>query len=87
MAQYTYTTKGVCARQIDFEIDDEQKLKNIVFHGGCDGNLRAISKLCEGKPAKEVSSILFGNDCRGKGTSCGDQFAKAINQALEDCGK
>ena len=83
MAQYTYTTAGVCAKQIDFEIDDEHKLRNIKFHGGCDGNLKAVSKLCEGKDAKEISGILLGNDCRGRGTSCADQLAKAINAAME----
>ena len=87
MAQYTYTTKGVCSRQIDFEIDDEKKLRNIKFYGGCDGNLKAVSKLCEGKPADEISAILLGNDCHGKGTSCADQLAQAINLALEGAAK
>jgi uncharacterized protein (TIGR03905 family) len=87
MAQYTYTTKGVCSRRIDFEIDDEKKLRNIKFYGGCAGNLQAISKLCDGKSAEEISGILMGNDCGGKGTSCADQFAKAIKLAMEDAAK
>ena len=87
MAQYTYTPKGVCPRQIDFEIDDDKNIRNIKFYGGCDGNQHAIAKLCEGKPAAEISGILLGNDCHGKGTSCADQLARAINLALEEAKK
>jgi uncharacterized protein (TIGR03905 family) len=47
------------------------------------GNLRAIAKLVEGKEAKMVADILRGNDCGGKGTSCADQLAKAIDMALK----
>ncbi len=73
----TYATKGVCSRQITFDIVDG-KLHNVQFTGGCPGNLAAISKLVEGKDAKAIAELLAGNDCRGRGTSCADQLSKAI---------
>ncbi len=81
MQNYTYKPHGVCARQITFDIEDN-KLHNVKFHGGCPGNTSAISKLLEGKDAAEAVAILKGNDCGGKGTSCADQFAIAVEQAL-----
>ena len=63
------------------------KLHNVKFTGGCMGNLQAIAKLVEGKDAREVANILRGNDCRGKGTSCADQLAKAIDSAIENSQK
>ena len=77
----TYSPKGVCAVQIDFELEDG-KISDLKFLGGCNGNLKAIGKLVEGKDAKEVADILRGNQCGGKGTSCADQLSKAIDQAL-----
>ena len=53
------------------------------FVGGCDGNLKAIGKLVEGADAKQIAELLRGNDCGGRGTSCADQLARAIDQALE----
>ncbi len=79
--KYTYTPRGVCARKITFEIENG-KITNVAFEGGCNGNLKAISKLIEGKDAKEISEILAGNTCGMKGTSCGDQLSKAITEAL-----
>lgn len=72
----SYNTQGTCARRITFEIVDG-KLHNVNFENGCPGNLRAISKLVEGKDAREVAELLAGNQCRG-GTSCADQLSKAI---------
>ena len=77
----TYSPKGVCAVQIDFELEDG-KISDLKFLGGCNGNLKAIGKLVEGKGAKEVADILRGNQCGGKGTSCADQLSKAIDEAL-----
>lgn len=79
---YTYTPKGVCSRQITFNIEDG-KLCNVRFTGGCNGNLKAVSKLLEGQDARRAVEILKGNDCNGRGTSCADQFAIAVEQALE----
>lgn len=83
MAKYNYTPFGVCSRNIAFEIEDG-KLRNIKFTGGCDGNLKAISKLLEGTDAERAVEILKGNDCGGRGTSCADQLARAVEQALEE---
>ncbi len=82
MASYNYVPSGVCSRKIFFDIEDG-KLHNISFIGGCDGNLRAISKLLEGQDAQRAVDILKGNDCGGRGTSCADQLAIAVEQALK----
>jgi len=77
---YTYSPKGVCAMQIDFEINDKV-ITDVKFTGGCNGNLKAISKLVNGMSADEISSVLLGNTCGMKGTSCADQLAKAVLEA------
>ena len=81
MEHTTFIPKGVCARQIDFDIEDG-KLHNVKFTGGCDGNTKAIAKLLEGADASNTVAILKGNLCGAKGTSCADQLAKGIEQAL-----
>lgn len=82
METFSYIPKGVCAKQIKFELEDG-KLHNVSFTGGCNGNLKAIGKLLEGKDAAETVKILKGNDCGGRGTSCADQLAIAVEAALE----
>ena len=79
--KYTYKTKGPCSREIAFEIEDGI-ISNVRFDGGCNGNLKAISKLVDGKNAKEISDLLKGNTCGFKNTSCADQLARAIEEAL-----
>ena len=76
---YRYKTQNVCSSEINFDLEDN-KLHNVVFTGGCNGNLKAIGKLVEGKDAGEVADILRGNTCGMKGTSCADQLAKAIDK-------
>lgn len=71
-----YVTKGVCAKEIQFEIIDG-KVRNVKFVGGCPGNLQAISTLVEGMPVQEVIAKFSGNVCRNE-TSCTDQLAKAL---------
>ena len=83
MKNFSYTPNRVCSKKITFDLDDQNKLHNVKFTGGCPGNLLAISKLIEGKDAKEIVKILKGNDCGGRGTSCGDQLAIAIEEALK----
>ena len=78
---FEYAPQGVCSRKINFDIIDG-KLHNVRFTGGCPGNLSAISKLVEGKDAKEVATLLEGNQCGMRGTSCADQLAKAIKSFL-----
>lgn len=80
--EYIYRPKGVCSMQIKFDIEDGN-VKNIRFTGGCNGNLQGLSKLAEGRDAKEVISLLSGINCGGKGTSCPDQLAKALKEATE----
>lgn len=82
MTAYTYKTAGVCSREIHFELDEQNKIHHVEFIGGCPGNLLAIGKLVEGKDAQEIINLLEGNDCGGKGTSCADQLANALKQAL-----
>ena len=79
MEHVTYTPSGVCSKQIDFDIEDG-KIRNLVYIGGCNGNLKAVGKLVEGKDAKEIADILRGNLCGMRGTSCADQLAKAIDK-------
>lgn len=83
MSSHIYTPRGVCSRQISFDIEDG-KLCNVQFTGGCNGNLKAVSKLLEGQDARRAIEILKGNDCNGRGTSCADQLAHAVEQALAE---
>lgn len=80
--KYKFKTRGVCASYIEFNLDNG-KVFGVSFYGGCNGNLRAISKLVEGKDAEEIISILKGNLCGFKGTSCADQLAIALKSALD----
>ena len=74
----TYETNGVCAKEIDFDVQDG-KLKNVTFHGGCPGNLQAISILLEGMAVADVIGKFRGNICQN-GTSCTDQLAQALEK-------
>lgn len=78
---YEFKPTGVCARGLSFEIEDG-KVKNVLFNGGCNGNTQGIAKLVEGMDAKEVISRLEGVKCGFKKTSCPDQLAKALKEAL-----
>ena len=80
---YEYIPQGVCSRKITFDIKNGI-ITNVSFQGGCNGNLKAISKLVEGKSAAEIERVLAGNLCGMKGTSCADQLAKAVRKALEE---
>ena len=82
MKHINFITSGVCARQIDFDIDENGYIHNVVFLGGCNGNLKAIGKLVEGKNAKEIADLLEGNQCGPRPTSCADQLSKAIKGVL-----
>lgn len=83
MGNYQYKTEGVCSQLIRFNIDDEGKLHNVEFFGGCNGNLKAIGLLVEGKSADEIAATLQGNTCGQRRTSCADQLSHAIRSALE----
>ena len=79
---YNYIPERVCSRAIQVELDGE-RVKNVNFIGGCEGNLKAIGKLVAGMTVDEVAEILEGNDCNGRGTSCADQMVKAMRAAQE----
>lgn len=77
-----YIPRGVCSREINFDIEDN-KVRNVSFVGGCNGNLKGIGSLVEGMDVQEVISRLEGIECGHKPTSCPDQLATALKQALE----
>ena len=79
---FTYQTKGTCSTMITFDVDEQNKLRNVRFLRGCNGNLQGVSKLVEGRDMDEVVSLLSGIRCRGN-TSCPDQLAQAILQYKE----
>lgn len=74
-----YQTQGVCSREINFDIVDN-KLVNVSFKGGCNGNLQGISKLVEGMDIDEVIKRVEGIHCGARSTSCPDQLSKALKQ-------
>ena len=80
--KYQYEPDGVCSYLIDLELE-EGIIKAVNFSGGCDGNLKAISKLVTGKKAREVAELLQGNTCGDRPTSCADQLSRALFQALK----
>lgn len=77
---YEFTPSGVCSQKITFELDGDV-VKNVKFTGGCNGNLKAISKLVEGVSSDRVIEVLAGNTCGTKKTSCADQLTRAIEAA------
>lgn len=80
---YSYTTHGTCSRRIDFDLDDDNTVHNVRFTGGCNGNLSGISSIVEGMDAEEIIDRFDGIRCGFKQTSCPDQFAEALREALE----
>lgn len=78
---FSYTTRGVCSKEIVYSIED-RIIKKVEFHGGCDGNLQAISRLVEGMKVEEAVDKLRGIQCGGKSTSCADQLALALDAEL-----
>lgn len=81
--KYNYRTSGVCSREIQIEINDDGLIGDVLFVGGCAGNLQGISKLVKGKKPEEIISLLSGINCGGKGTSCPDQLARALKSIAE----
>jgi len=80
---YQYKTSGTCSRSIDFEVVNGV-VKNVRFHGGCDGNLKGISAIVDGMKVEDVISRLEGIRCGFKSTSCPDQLAKALRKVVEN---
>lgn len=79
---HQYKTKGVCSRSITFDLEDGI-VKNVRFDGGCSGNSQGVAQLVEGMTAEEAIRRLSGIRCGFKTTSCPDQLATALTQALQ----
>lgn len=82
MIEKLYKTHGTCSRMIKIKIDDEGIVRDVQFVNGCSGNTQGVSRLAIGRPATEVADILRGVQCGPRPTSCPDQLAKAIDEAL-----
>ncbi len=80
--RYDFRTQMVCAQLISFDLDDDV-VSNISFYGGCNGNLKAISKLVNGWTVEKIEEYLKGNLCGRRPTSCADQLAIAVREAYE----
>ncbi|MCH5198914.1 MAG: TIGR03905 family TSCPD domain-containing protein [Oscillospiraceae bacterium] len=83
MTHYTYKPQMVCSMQIDFDIEGNV-ISNIQFIGGCNGNLKAISKILEGWTVEDIEARIKGNTCGRKPTSCADQLAIAVRKAYDE---
>ena len=81
--KYTYYTRGTCSSQIDLEIDEQGIIRDVMFYGGCHGNLQGISILVRGMSASDAIAKLQGIRCGYKNTSCPDQLATALREALQ----
>jgi uncharacterized protein (TIGR03905 family) len=83
MKKIVYTLSGTCSSKVVLLLEGEV-IQDAYFQGGCDGNLSGICKLIAGMDAHEVARRLRGIDCNGRGTSCPDQLAIAIEEYLKD---
>jgi len=78
--RYTYKTQGTCSTEIQFDINGNV-ISNVSFKSGCNGNLKAISRLVDGMTVDEIKQKCKGITCGHKKTSCGDQLALAVEKA------
>ena len=78
MKHIDYNTCGTCSRMISIDVSDNGVVQHISFLGGCNGNLKGICALAQGKKATDVRRTLEGITCGAKSTSCPDQLAKAL---------
>lgn len=82
--QYHYETKGTCSRAIDIDLDEAAgTIRSVRFTGGCNGNTKGLTALVEGQKATDVITRLQGIRCGMRPTSCPDQLAEALTEALE----
>ena len=79
---YNFKPKGVCSTNISVDINDDGIVEKVKFTGGCSGNTQGVSRLAEGMKVEDVIAKLENIDCRGRGTSCPDQLAKALKEAV-----
>lgn len=83
MRKITYVTSGTCSKLIELEVDDDNRISDVSFVGGCNGNLQGICSLVKGMRIEDVKSKLNGIRCGSKTTSCPDQLCRAIDQLEE----
>ena len=81
MKHITYRTAGTCSQLIELDIDDENRIQNVQFVGGCNGNLQGIARLVQGMKVDDVKERLDGIRCGYKSTSCPDQLVRALEQS------
>lgn len=79
---YSYTPRGVCSREIRIDLDGDN-VSRVEFVGGCDGNLKAVSRLIKGMTVEEVAAALEGNTCGRRATSCADQLVRGLRMARQ----
>ena len=84
MKHYEMRPMEVCSTKVVFDLDEDDRIRNTAFTNGCNGNLKAISKLVEGRKAEEVINLLKGNRCGDSITSGADQFARCLAKALRE---
>lgn len=77
-----YKTQGTCSQFIGIVLDDDGRIADVQFTGGCNGNLKGICSLVKGQKAADVKARLEGITCGAKPTSCPDQLAKALSEML-----
>ena len=80
---HNYRTEMVCSTQISFDLNGNV-VSNVAFKGGCNGNLKAISKLVDGWTVEKIEQYLLGNLCERRPTSCADQLARAVRKAYDE---
>ncbi|MBD5214381.1 MAG: TIGR03905 family TSCPD domain-containing protein [Bacteroidales bacterium] len=81
--KYEYIPSGTCSKKIEFEVDENGLIRSVKFAGGCNGNLKGLSAMTEGQTPESVIERLKGIECGTKGTSCPDQFARALEMAMQ----
>lgn len=84
--RYEVRTSNVCASKIAFDLE-EDVVRNVAFTGGCNGNLKAVSKLVDGMTVEQIEGYLKGNTCGFRNTSCADQLAQAVRKCYEESRK
>lgn len=82
MKTYTFQPRGVCSREMQVDLDDQGVIQALRVVGGCSGNLQGIASLVRGMTAQEAVQRLKGIRCGAKSTSCPDQLALGLEQAL-----
>ena len=81
---YNYRTKGVCSKEMHIELNDDHTIKSVEVIGGCNGNLKGISRLLKGMKVEDAIARMEGTTCGPRPTSCPDQIAKNLKKALAE---